>query len=576
MSNKNVHSPNHIEAALYVLVQLCGLFLASILASLVTSASSLEFYRATPHPIPFPSVTVGKEASLLLSYSGAFGMEVLLSFFAALSYVGSCIDERRQPNVAGFAVGFTYVLGVLFASPLEGSPGIAYSLNEHPATELELEYTKKASGNLQRHCSVHQHSSYEELEVRGKGDGHCYSPNSGMLKATGQGINTPDTSDNEGHDSYGPNRINLEEQLEGPFPIDAKQILLRGSIVRNTLWTVGIVVYTGTETKVMQNTRETPSKASHLQSVVNKALIIVFIAQFVVVTLCDVLVNVWKEENVGDNPQRLWYLYPVGSVGDSFDMPPLIAYWLTYFILYGNLIPICLYVTLEFCNQIQAKFINSDLEMYHADIDAPTLCRSSNLVQELGQVEYIFSDKTGTLTQNVMQFKACMVRGYEKITGSDVGEDEPFNQEDTDNIISEKDKTAEQLQMFLLTMAVAHTVTVTTIESKVEGGEPTYKYNAKSPDEKALVEGAAACGVRFVRREGDVIVVEGDFSTQLQALGMWEWAVYVALHLKDDEQRMLVKVLYNMIHLLYTKITVQKNYIATHCLEVIVVLEMNM
>ena len=45
------------------------------------------------------------------------------------------------------------------------------------------------------------------------------------------------------------------------------------------------------------------------------------------------------------------------------------------------------------------KFINGDLEMYDAETDTPALARTSNLNEELGQIQYIFSDKTGTLTK---------------------------------------------------------------------------------------------------------------------------------------------------------------------------------
>lgn len=60
----------------------------------------------------------------------------------------------------------------------------------------------------------------------------------------------------------------------------------------------------------------------------------------------------------------------------------------------------------------QAQLINSDLDMYYAHNDTPALCRTSSLVEELGQIEYVFSDKTGTLTCNEMEFRCCSIAGY--------------------------------------------------------------------------------------------------------------------------------------------------------------------
>jgi phospholipid-transporting ATPase len=84
---------------------------------------------------------------------------------------------------------------------------------------------------------------------------------------------------------------------------------------------------------------------------------------------------------------------------------------LTFVILYNNLIPISLIVTMEVVKFQQAALINYDLDMYYAKTDTPALCRTSSLVEELGQIEYIFSDKTGTLTRNEMEFKMCTVGG---------------------------------------------------------------------------------------------------------------------------------------------------------------------
>jgi P-type E1-E2 ATPase len=82
--------------------------------------------------------------------------------------------------------------------------------------------------------------------------------------------------------------------------------------------------------------------------------------------------------------------------------------WLTFLVLYNNFIPISMYVTLEVMTYFQMFYINEDREMYHEESDTPAKARS-NIVTDLGQIEYVFSDKTGTLTQNVMRFKRCAV-----------------------------------------------------------------------------------------------------------------------------------------------------------------------
>ena len=88
------------------------------------------------------------------------------------------------------------------------------------------------------------------------------------------------------------------------------------------------------------------------------------------------------------------------------------------------MIPISLYVIIEMLKLIQAKIINNDVKMFFADPEDMNfaLCRNSDLVEELGQVEFVFSDKTGTLTQNKMEFKKCFVGNevYGHLTDQDI------------------------------------------------------------------------------------------------------------------------------------------------------------
>lgn len=75
------------------------------------------------------------------------------------------------------------------------------------------------------------------------------------------------------------------------------------------------------------------------------------------------------------------------------------------------LIPISLYVSMEVVKLFQVYFISNDLELYYPEMDQPVLCRALNINEDLGQIKYVFSDKTGTLTENKMVFKRCTIGG---------------------------------------------------------------------------------------------------------------------------------------------------------------------
>lgn len=164
-----------------------------------------------------------------------------------------------------------------------------------------------------------------------------------------------------------------------------------------------------------------------------------------------------------------------------------------------------LIVTMEVVKFQQAQLINSDLDMYYAKTDTPALCRTSSLVEELGQIEYIFSDKTGTLTCNEMEFKMCSIGG---IAYADVVEESKREEggggpwrtfkemkERLDQGAASTSRNGavevEVLKEFLSLLAVCHTVIP---EIKDDG---KLVYQASSPDEAALVAGAELLGYKF-------------------------------------------------------------------------------
>lgn len=189
------------------------------------------------------------------------------------------------------------------------------------------------------------------------------------------------------------------------------------------------MIYTGHDTKLMQNNTATaPLKRSTLDRLINTQTLMLF---FILLLLC-ILSAIFNVVWTNANKEGLWYLGLQGKHVTHADtrctcrilrmlklftlvaeeMTKNFAFnLLTFIILFNNLIPISLQVTLEVVRFVQATFINMDIEMYHPETDTPAMARTSNLNEELGIVKYIFTDKTGTLTKNVMEFKRCSVGG---------------------------------------------------------------------------------------------------------------------------------------------------------------------
>ncbi|XP_054595226.1 phospholipid-transporting ATPase IA isoform X3 [Nothobranchius furzeri] len=299
---------------------------------------------------------------------------------------------------------------------------------------------------------------------------------------------------------------NIRLDGHSTVPLGPDQILLRGAQLRNTQWVHGVVVYTGHDTKLMQNSTRPPLKLSNVERITNFQILVLFGCLLAISLVCSIGQTIWKYQFGND----AWYMDLNYGGAANFGLN-----FLTFIILFNNLIPISLLVTLEVIKFIQAFFINWDTDMVYEPTSTPAMARTSNLNEELGQVKYIFSDKTGTLTCNVMQFKKCTIAGvaYGHVPEAEEGsfaeddwlsthsDEAGFNDPSLLENLQSHHPTAAVIQEFMTMMAICHTAVPERTDGKIT-------YQAASPDEGALVRAARNLGFVFSGRTPDSVIVE--------------------------------------------------------------------
>ncbi|KAH7528825.1 hypothetical protein FEM48_Zijuj05G0113700 [Ziziphus jujuba var. spinosa] len=377
-------------------------------------------------------------------------------------------------------------------------------------TNLDGETNLKLKQALEVTSSLHEDSSFRNFKASIK----CEDPNANLYTFVGS--------------------LELEGQQ---YPLSPQQLLLRDSKLRNTDFIYGAVIFTGHDTKVIQNSTPPPSKRSTIEKRTDGIIYFLFCLLVVLSTITATVFGINTNEDLNDGKMKRWYLRPDDStVYYDPERAPVAAIlqFLTALMLYGNFIPISLYVSIEIVKVLQSVFINQDIHMYYEETDKPAHARTSNLNEELGQVDTILSDKTGTLTCNSMEFIKCSIAGTKYGRGvteveramarrkgsllpyeeTEAGDDEEnreakpsikgFNFKDErimkGNWVNEP--RADVIQKFLQLLAICQTALP---EVDEETGRTSYE--AESPDEAAFVVAARELGFEFYERTHSSISV---------------------------------------------------------------------
>eukprot|EP00929_Paragymnodinium_shiwhaense_P111733 TRINITY_DN80020_c0_g1_i1.p1 TRINITY_DN80020_c0_g1~~TRINITY_DN80020_c0_g1_i1.p1 ORF type:complete len:1103 (+),score=174.22 TRINITY_DN80020_c0_g1_i1:137-3445(+) len=258
-----------------------------------------------------------------------------------------------------------------------------------------------------------------------------------------------------------------------PSLLGYENFVPRGCVLRNTAWLLSVAAYVGEDTKTVLNIAKTSGKTSNMQHYLNRAVQGLVATLFLVCLYAAIISELIQDDN------------EYGFVVRFF------IYWITLY----QIVPIALYVVFEVLKLALGLLINMDKRMVDPRTAMPAFARTADLVEELGQVNFVFSDKTGTLTENEMVFARCTVAGEE--IGDFRGGKESTGLSEARRRLNNNTTSGQRndIKWFFSCLATCHSAQV---DQEEPGG--AVHYSGSSPDEVAFLEAARSVGIIFRQR----------------------------------------------------------------------------
>ncbi len=308
--------------------------------------------------------------------------------------------------------------------------------------------------------------------------------------------------------------------------LDISNLLIAGTTVKKTDKVYGCCVYTGAETKLALNSSIKRHKFATVEDSLNYFLFF-FLGLLLVEMVGSACVSVYTgKEYVMPGKEKAeedhWYLYNPDKTNDKgvYERGWVWGFYmlLHWFLIYNYLIPISLYACIEVQRLVSSLLFGWDVQMYDEERDIRAKCINSDITEELGLITHVFTDKTGTLTENQMVLKR-----YYTVSDARVHE--------------VQDLAEESWNPFLQTMLLCHTVEVE------DGGKA---YVAESPDEDALVTACRDHGWVLTENslKGELTIVREEKTvlryTRLQELSFDSFRKCMSVVVKDDQGQIYV------------------------------------